>query len=300
MGAVEAEIGPVPAWITRSGYTGEDGFEISVLADHAVTLAEHLLAEPGVLPAGLGARDSLRLEAGLCLYGADIDELTTPIEANLAWTIGKRRREAADFMGRHRHPGPAPHRTPSPPRRPPPEGRTPARALTQIAAIDGTEAGGVTSGGFSPTLQAPIAMGYVHRDITALGTPLTLIVPDKPLPATVVALPSSPRTTPSRSPAMSETRYTKDHEWVRLEGTTATVGITDHAQQALGDVVFVELPEPAARWPRANPSPSWNPSSRQRRLRAPHRHHHRNQPRHRRRPGQGQRRSRFRRPGSSR
>lgn len=192
MGVVEAAIQGIPAWISRSGYTGEDGFEISVPADHADALARLLLGQPGVLPAGLGARDSLRLEAGLCLYGDDIDELTSPVEANLAWTIGKRRRAEASFIGaapildQLEH-GPARLRVGLRP-----DGRAPARALTPIVAPDGTSAGGVTSGGFSPTLQAPIAMGYVRRDLAVTGTPLELLIRGKPLPATVVPLPFVP------------------------------------------------------------------------------------------------------------
>ena len=189
MGVAEAELSGIPVWISRSGYTGEDGFEISVRAVDADRLARLLLDQPGVLPAGLGARDSLRLEAGLCLYGNDIDELTTPVEANLNWAIGKRRRAEANFIGaapildQLRH-GPTRLRVGILP-----DGRAPARALTPIVAEDGTAAGTVTSGGFSPTLQAPIAMGYVRRDLAAAGTALSLMVRGKPLPARVVPLP---------------------------------------------------------------------------------------------------------------
>ncbi len=192
MGVAEAEIGGIPAWISRSGYTGEDGFEISVASDHAEALADLLLAQPGVLPAGLGARDSLRLEAGLCLYGADIDELTTPVEANLAWTIGKRRRTEANFIGA----GPVLDQLEHGPTRLRvgicPDGRAPARADTQIVAPDGTAAGSITSGTFSPTLQAPIAMGYVRRDLAAIGTPIHLLVRGKTLPAVTAATPFVP------------------------------------------------------------------------------------------------------------
>ncbi len=192
MGVAEAEVGGVPAWISRSGYTGEDGFEISVAAADAERLARLLLDQPGVLPAGLGARDSLRLEAGLCLYGSDIDELTTPVEANLAWTIGKRRREQGGFPGataimdQLRH-GPTRLRVGLRP-----DGRAPARAPTQIIAADGTAAGAITSGTFSPSLGAPIAMGYVRRDLAEPGTRLELMVRDKLLPASVVPLPFVP------------------------------------------------------------------------------------------------------------
>ena len=190
MGVVVADIGTIPAWISRSGYTGEDGFEISVMTEHAEALATLLLAQPGVLPAGLGARDSLRLEAGLCLYGNDIDELTTPVEAGLAWTIGKRRRAEGGFIGAQpvldqlTH-GPARLRVGIRP-----DGRAPARADTQILATHGTAAGTITSGTFSPTLQAPIAMGYVRKDVAA--GPLLLMVRGKTLPAAVVPLPFVP------------------------------------------------------------------------------------------------------------
>ncbi len=192
MGVAEVPLVGIPCLVSRSGYTGEDGFEISVPAEPAVALADRLTAEPEVAPAGLGARDSLRLEAGLCLYGNDIDELTTPVEADLNWVIGKRRRTAWDFPGaaairdQFEH-GAHRHRVGIRP-----DGRAPARAQTDIVAGDGTAAGTITSGGFSPTLTAPIAMGYVRRDLAADGTPLHLIVRGKPLPARIVPLPFVP------------------------------------------------------------------------------------------------------------
>ncbi len=143
-------------------------------------------------PAGLGARDSLRLEAGLCLYGNDLDEVTTPVEAGLTWTIGKRRKLAWDFPGAtvvrdQLDNGPPRLRVGLRP-----DGRAPARAGTTIVDAEGNEAGRVTSGGFSPTLNAPIAMGYVRRDLAADGTDLFLLVRGKPLPATVVPMPFVP------------------------------------------------------------------------------------------------------------
>jgi aminomethyltransferase len=192
MGVAAVTLAGIPCLVSRSGYTGEDGFEISVPADRAEALAQRLVAEPEVAPAGLGARDSLRLEAGLCLYGNDIDELTTPVEADLTWVIGKRRRAAWDFLGaapirdQLEH-GAHRHRVGIRP-----DGRAPARARTEIVAGDGTAAGIVTSGGFSPTLSAPIAMGYVRRDLAADGTALHLIVRGKPLPARVVPMPFVP------------------------------------------------------------------------------------------------------------
>lgn len=191
MGVTEGVIGTAPCWISRSGYSGEDGFEISVAAEHADMLARLLLSQPGVAPAGLGARDSLRLEAGLCLYGSDIDAVTTPVEANLAWAVGKRRRVEGGFPGaaviqdQLAH-GPTRLRVGLRP-----DGRAPARAGTPIVA-DHTEAGTVTSGGFSPTLGAPIAMGYVRRDVAAPGTQLGLVIRGTTVPATVVTLPFVP------------------------------------------------------------------------------------------------------------
>jgi len=191
MGVAETALGGIAVWISRSGYTGEDGFEISVLAHDAEALATQLFAQPAVLPAGLGARDSLRLEAGLCLYGSDIDELTTPVEANLTWAIGQRRRAEGGFPGAvviQDQLKTGPHRLRVGIR---PDGKAPARPLTRIIAGD-TEAGGVTSGGFSPTLGAPIAMGYVRRDVAATGTPLGLSIRGQTLPAQVVDLPFVP------------------------------------------------------------------------------------------------------------
>ncbi len=192
MGFAPIAVAGVPCWVSRSGYTGEDGFEISCPAEEAETLAHALLAEPEVAPAGLGARDSLRLEAGLPLYGNDLDELSSPIEAGLTWVIGKRRKLAWDFPGGlvardQLDIGPTRLRVGLRP-----EGRAPARAGATIVDADGNEAGMVTSGGFSPSLSAPIAMGYVRRDLAADGTPLFLLVRGKPLPATVVPMPFVP------------------------------------------------------------------------------------------------------------
>jgi len=179
-------------FITRSGYTGEDGFEISVTADGAVDLAERLLAEPEVMPIGLGARDTLRLEAGLCLYGHDIDQTTTPIAAGLAWTIGKRRREQGGFPGAERI---LKELADPPPRRRVgirPDGRAPAREGSAIVDAAGNLIGEVTSGGFAPSLGAPIAMGYVTRPHTDPGTALSVVVRDVARPARVSPMPFAP------------------------------------------------------------------------------------------------------------
>ena len=192
MGFGAAAVGGIDCLVSRSGYTGEDGFEISVPAELVERLARVLLDQPEVRPAGLGARDSLRLEAGLCLYGNDLDELTTPVEAGIAWVIGKRRRTEWDFPGAIAIRDQLQHgcaRTLVGIR---PEGRAPARAGTNIVADNGTAAGTVTSGGFAPSLNAPVAMGYVRRDLTAEGTELRLQVRGRSLPARVVPMPFVP------------------------------------------------------------------------------------------------------------
>ncbi len=186
------KIGEIKCGIARSGYTGEDGFEISVAADRAVELAEMLLGEPEVKPAGLGARDTLRLEAGLCLYGNDIDETTTPIEAGLAWAIQRRRREEGGFLGdavilRQLLEGPERRRVGIRL-----DGKAPARAGTAITDAEGRTIGRVTSGGFAPSLGVPIAMGYVLAAHAAPGTPVRLVVRDRPLTGQVVKLPFVP------------------------------------------------------------------------------------------------------------
>ncbi len=192
MGIAETTIAGIPVLASRSGYTGEDGFEISVAADRAEALARALLADEDVAPAGLGARDSLRLEAGLCLYGNDIDRTTSPVEAALVWTIGKRRRAEWTFLGAARiraelEAGPARLRVGIRP-----DGRAPARAHTPIIAADGTTLGEVTSGGFGPTLGAPLAMGYVAAAFAAEGTAVELMVRGKPLPARICPIPFVP------------------------------------------------------------------------------------------------------------
>jgi glycine cleavage system T protein (aminomethyltransferase) len=192
MTAMETTLAGCKCLVTRSGYTGEDGFEISVPAVGAAALAEMLLAQAEVQPIGLGARDSLRLEAGLCLYGHDIDETTTPIEAGLAWTVGKRRRAEGGFPGaalvlRQLAEGTARSRVGIRP-----DGRAPAREDTPIVDIDGKSIGRVTSGGFGPSLGGPIAMGYVDRRHAAEGATLVLLVRGVPRPARVVHLPFVP------------------------------------------------------------------------------------------------------------
>jgi len=183
----------IDAWVTRSGYTGEDGFEISVEGDVAEKVARALLAHREVKPIGLGARDSLRLEAGLCLYGHDIDATTTPIEAGLAWAIGKRRRAEGGFLGakvilRQLAEGPPRRRVGILP-----EGRAPAREHTKITDASGSPIGEVTSGGFGPTVNRPVAMGYVAAAKASEGAGVNLVVRDVPRPARIVKLPFVPQ-----------------------------------------------------------------------------------------------------------
>ncbi len=187
-----------PLFITRSGYTGEDGFEISVPAAQAEALARALLAQPEVKPIGLGARNSLRLEAGLCLYGNDIDTGTTPVEAGLNWAIQKVRRSggtrAGGFPGadlilgqldgtrkleRQRIALAA-------------KERVPVREPAPLENLDGQSVGQVTSGLLSPTLDRPIAMAYVKPGYATLGTELFAMVRGKPVPMEVVATPFVP------------------------------------------------------------------------------------------------------------
>jgi len=181
------------AFVSRSGYTGEDGFEISIPAADAERVAKAFLEYTDVEPIGLGARDSLRLEAGLCLYGHDIDETTSPAEASLLWALPKTRRERADFPGAERilneiAEGPPRKRV----------GlklldRAPAREGAEIADKTGQVVGVVTSGGMAPSLGAPIAMGYVPPDSARPGTGLDILVRGKPRAAEVVKTPFVPQ-----------------------------------------------------------------------------------------------------------
>ena len=178
--------------VSRSGYTGEDGFEISLPAEDAEGFARRLLAESEVEPIGLGARDTLRLEAGLCLYGHELDETTDPVEAGLTWSIPKRRRAEGGFPGAARIQAAL---ADGPPRKRVGLrllGRAPARAGAEIIDVSGEPIGRVTSGGFGPSIGAPIAMGYVTRDHAEIGAPVGLVVRGKPLPASVDALPFHP------------------------------------------------------------------------------------------------------------
>lgn len=183
--------------VSRSGYTGEDGYEISVKHDDVNTLVDVLLAHDDVEMIGLGARDSLRLEAGLCLYGHDIDKSVSPIEAALFWSIQKHRRSAdAGYMGAARVASDIADKMTKRLVGIQPEGRAPAREHTEIQDMDGNVIGKITSGGFGPSIRegggGPVAMGYVARKFTKAGTPIQLIVRGKPRAAAVVKMPFAP------------------------------------------------------------------------------------------------------------
>jgi aminomethyltransferase len=192
MSGAPLEIAGIQCYATRSGYTGEDGFEISVPSGKAVAFAHRLLQEPEVKPIGLGARDSLRLEAGLCLYGNDITERTTPVEAALSWAIAERRRKEGGFPGdkvlqKQWADGVTRKRVGILP-----EGKAPARAHTEIADESGHDLGEITSGGFGPSLGKPVAMGYVAAASAAVGTAVNLMVRGKALVGHVAKMPFVP------------------------------------------------------------------------------------------------------------
>ena len=187
----------VDCYVSRSGYTGEDGFEISVPAANAESLARSLLAETEVQAIGLGARDSLRLEAGLCLYGHDMNTDTTPIEASLLWAISKARRadgaRAGGFPGADRiftqqQTGVARKRVGLLPQE-----RTPVREGAEIVDAQGTVIGSVCSGGFGPTLSGPLAMGYLDSAFVALDTEVCAMVRGKKVPLRVSKMPFVPQ-----------------------------------------------------------------------------------------------------------
>ncbi len=198
MDVMTTEIMGVECWVSRSGYTGEDGYEISVPNSKAVALAEALLGMEEVAPIGLGARDSLRLEAGLCLYGNDIDTGTTPVEAALLWAIQKVRRAdgeraggfpGADVILDQMANGASRKRVGIQP-----SGRAPMRGHTVLFADETSTdpIGEITSGGFGPTVQAPVAMGYVPTELAKIGTEIFAEVRGKRMPATVAAMPFTP------------------------------------------------------------------------------------------------------------
>ncbi|CUH41247.1 Aminomethyltransferase [Ruegeria atlantica] len=189
METTEAPINGVDCRISRLGYTGEDGYEISIPEDKAIEVSKAFLAHEDCEAAGLGARDSLRLEAGLCLYGNDIDQSTSPIEASLGWAIQKRRKEEGGFPGADRvqkelAEGPAKKLVGIKP-----DGRAPARQGVEIQCAEGNTIGQITSGVFGPTVGGPVAMGYVSKGHGEPGETVNLIIRGKPQPAQIVALP---------------------------------------------------------------------------------------------------------------
>lgn len=186
------EIAGVSAAISRSGYTGEDGFEISIAGDQAAKIADLLCGEPEVKPIGLGARDSLRLEAGLPLYGHDLSPETTPIAADLIFGINKRRREQGGFLGAATVLAELVNGAPSKRVGLLVEGRQPVREGAEVVDADGTVIGHVTSGGFAPSVGAPIAMAYVPTALAAAGTTIQLRQRGKAHSATVTAMPFVP------------------------------------------------------------------------------------------------------------
>ncbi|SFK85338.1 glycine cleavage system aminomethyltransferase GcvT [Shimia haliotis] len=198
MDVATIELAGAECWVSRSGYTGEDGYEISIPATQAEAVTKALLDMDEVEPIGLGARDSLRLEAGLCLYGNDIDATTSPIEAGLIWAIQKVRRADGDraggFPGADRIFGDLAEGVARKRVGLVPQGRAPMRAGTPIfASAEGGEAiGEVTSGGFGPTFEGPVAMGYVGAAQAAVGTELFGEVRGKRMPVTVAKMPLVP------------------------------------------------------------------------------------------------------------
>lgn len=195
MQTTEAKVDDLAVRVSRLGYTGEDGFEISVAAADAIDLARRLLGDDRVMPIGLGARDSLRLEAGLCLYGHELTPDITPVEAGLSFTIGKRRREEGGFPGADiilKQLQASPTETTRTLVGLRPVGRAPARENTDIQDMAGTLIGYVTSGGFGPTVNAPISIGYIQAAHAEPGTSVKLMIRGKPHDAEVTTLPFVP------------------------------------------------------------------------------------------------------------
>ncbi len=189
MSGMVADVDGTPVRVTRSGYTGEDGFELAIPADLVVTISTQILSDDRVELAGLAARDSLRLEAGLCLYGSDIDDTTSPVEAGLMWAIPKRRREAGDYPGAgvvsaQLDDGVTRHRVGIGTAQ-----RRPIRPGNEVFTLDGERVGVVTSGGFGASVDGPVAMGYVADSSATVGTQLEADVRGKRVPCHVADLP---------------------------------------------------------------------------------------------------------------
>ncbi len=193
MRAGPLEVAGVQCWVSRSGYTGEDGYEIAMPGDQAETVTKALLASGVAKPAGLGARDTLRLEAGLCLYGHELNTETSPIEAGLVWAMQKIRRPAGERAGGYPGQERIEHELTEGPARCrvglQPQGRAPVREGSELIDAEGTVVGVVSSGGFSPTLKSPISMGYVPAALAVPGSRLDAVVRGKNMPVNVVKLP---------------------------------------------------------------------------------------------------------------
>jgi len=192
MTTVDTKVNGIECWVSRCGYTGEDGFEISVASKNAESLMTTLLKSNAVHPAGLGVRDSLRLEAGLCLYGHDLSEDISPVEAGLTWLIGKRRRENGGFLGydtirKQLRDGVSRKRVGFMV-----EKGAPAREGAEVKTLSGETVGTVTSGTFSPSLKKPVAMGYISSSHSESGTPVHLVVRGRPSEGSVVKMPFVP------------------------------------------------------------------------------------------------------------
>jgi len=193
MDAGPLEIAGVACWVSRSGYTGEDGFEISMPADQAETIARALLDSGLAHPVGLGARDTLRLEAGLCLYGHELNTETSPVEAGLAWAMQKIRRPGGDRAGGYPGQERIEHELAHGPSRCrvglQPQGRAPVREPSELLDASGVVVGAVSSGGFAPSLEQPVSMGYVASALATPGTRIDALVRGKKVPVNVVELP---------------------------------------------------------------------------------------------------------------
>lgn len=193
MQGAEFDFDGVACWVSRSGYSGEDGFEISVPDTFVQTFFKRLLEDERVKPIGLGARDSLRLEAGLCLYGQDLREDISPLEAGLVWAIAKSRRpdgaKAGGYVGSEALAAQFAQGVKIKRVGLRPEGKLPLRAHTPLFDLQGNAVGEISSGGFAPSLNAPVAMGFVSSEVAALGTALQAEVRGKLLPVTVVKMP---------------------------------------------------------------------------------------------------------------
>ena len=192
MSSLDIELNGMWCHISRSGYTGEDGYEIAVKHTDVVEMCELFLSNDEVQLIGLGARDSLRLEAGLCLYGHDIDTTTSPVEAGLIWSIQKHRRSEGGFIGAERVQKDIAERPPHRRVGVEPLGRAPAREGTIIQSMAGRDIGVITSGGFGPSHGGPVAMGYVSRKYSKSGTDVQLVIRGKSKPAKIIKLPFVP------------------------------------------------------------------------------------------------------------